>query len=208
MTRTQNITLLSAMILILFTSCASGYKKISPETLAYNSLSTANNITIEYRYGLLDKKYFRREKKSGLKLVAIKITNKSPQDVVFNDNLRLSYENGTICNVTDNDYVFKLLKQSPTSHLFYLLLSPVEFYKTTTNSYGQTVNNGSFPIGLFIGPGLALGNLITASTANGKFKNELENYNIIGKTIKSGETAYGLVGIKSNNFDALKLKMN
>ncbi|AWG23567.1 hypothetical protein FFWV33_05210 [Flavobacterium faecale] len=206
--RIQKISILLAIMPFVFSSCASGYKKIVPETLAYNSQSTANDITLEYKYGLLDKKYFRKEKKSGLKLVALKITNKSNQDFVFDNNIRLSYDNGTICNITDNEYVFKLMKQSPASHLLYLLLSPMQLYTTKSNGYGQQVNNNSFPIGLIIGPGLTLGNLITASTANGKFKRELENYNIIGKTIKKGETIYGLVGIKSNNFDALQLKVN
>ena len=60
---------------LLLNSCASGYKKINPRTLSYNSKNTENNVTLEYKYELLHRKYKKNETKNGIKLIAIKITN-------------------------------------------------------------------------------------------------------------------------------------
>ena len=49
--------------------------------------------------------------------------------------------------------------------------------------------------------------MIAAGSANKKFKNEMLTYNIYGTVIKKGETKYGLVGIKTSSYDALKLKI-
>jgi hypothetical protein len=49
-------------------------------------------------------------------------------------------------------------------------LSPTQFMKTETNSYGFTETSSSFPIGLILGPGLAGGNMIAASSANKKIQ--------------------------------------
>jgi hypothetical protein len=107
----------------------------------------------------------------------------------------------------ENEKTFKTLKQSPTSYLFYLLLSPINFYTTKTYSNGMTEQTSSTPIGLIIGPGLALGNMIAASNANKKFKTELNNYNINGTIVKKGETVFGLICFQSDNYGALKVKV-
>lgn len=194
-----------ATILVL-SSCASGYKNIEPQKLTYSAISNKNGVTLAYKYGLLNNRYFRKEKKKNLKLVAVKITNNSDKDLVFGENIKLAYESGNELYLHDDAFLFKNLKQSPASHLFYLLLSPINFYTYKTDSSGQQVQNSSTPIGLLLGPGIATGNIIVASNANAKLKKELVNYNMIGKTIKKGETVYGLVGFNSTSYDALKLK--
>ena len=76
----------------------------------------------------------------------------------------------------------------------------------TTNSNGQQQTSSSTPLGLVIGPGLAGGNIIAASSANKNFQNDLLENDIIGKVIKKGETVYGIIGIQSNNYDSIKVK--
>ena len=83
----------------------------------------------------------------------------------------------------------------------------MSLYTTETNSNGFQETTSSRPIGLVVGPGLAGGNMIAAGSANKKFKTEMLEYNINGTLIKKGETRYGLIGIKSDSFDSLKLKI-
>ncbi len=199
--RSIKITLLLISVIIA-TSCASGYKMIEPKSINYVSRNENNGAKLEYKYDLLDKKYAKKEVKKGVKLVAVKITNESDRDLMFGREIKLTYENGKEIVAMENDKVFKSLKQSPASYLFYLLLTPLNLY--TSSSDGDT---SSTPIGLVIGPGLAGGNMIAAGSANKKFKTELLEYNINGTLIKKGETKYGLVGIKSDSFDALKIKV-
>jgi len=195
------------LVCLLLSNCASSYKKIAPETLYYSSKSNLNSIVLEYKYDLLIKKYKKKESSNNIKLVAIKITNNSEFDYIFGNNLNLSYENGDSVLVLENEQTFQMIRQKPASYLWYLLLAPVQFNSgTTTNSYGQTKPTNSFPIGLILGPGLAAGNMIAASDANKNFKNDLTKYSLIGKTIKKGETAYGLLGIQSRGYESLKLK--
>ena len=195
-----------AVLVAILNSCASSYQKINPKTLNYASKNIENNILFEYKYDLLKKKYKKKETKKGVKLIAIKITNNSENDIVFGQDFNLVYENGNIINIIQTDKIFKQIKQSPASYLWYLLLTPMQF-NTTTSSNGQVQKSSSTPIGLLIGPGLAGGNMIAASSANKNFKNELLEFDMNGKTIKKGETIYGLVGLTSNNYDSIKIKL-
>jgi hypothetical protein len=196
------------LVCLFLSNCASTYKKIAPETLNYSSKNSLNGVSFEYKYDLLNNKYKKKEYKNNIKLVAIKITNNSDFDYIFGNNLNLSYENGDTVLVLEDEQTFQLIRQRPASYLLYLLLAPVQFSSgTTTNSLGQTTSTNSFPIGLILGPAIAAGNMIASSSANNNLKNDLTKYSIIGKTIKKGETAYGLVGIQSSGYEALKIRI-
>jgi hypothetical protein len=200
------------VLAMLLNSCASGYKMINPQTINYVSKSIENNILLEYKYDLLEKKYKKKETKNDVKLIAVKITNNTEKDIVFGKDFKLSYENGNEVNLIETEKLFKTIKQSPASYLWYLLLTPMQFYSGTTTTtsngrYTETKPANSFPVGLILGPGLAGGNMIAASSANKNFKNELIEFDINGKTIKKGETVYGLIGSNSNSYDSIKVKM-
>jgi hypothetical protein len=189
-------------------SCASSYKMINPNNLNYNSTDLDNGVSLSYKYDLLKKKkYSKKETKRGVKLVAIKITNNSDKDLVFGQDISLTYENGNGINIMDSDKVFKSLKQGTLGYLLYLLLTPAQLTKTETTN-GITTTESLFPIGLILGPGLAGGNMLAASSANTKFKNELLNNDLNGMTIKKGETKSGLIGIRTDNYDVIKIKVN
>ncbi|MGB3775557.1 MAG: hypothetical protein WA951_09900 [Leeuwenhoekiella sp.] len=194
------------VFLITLNSCASRYTTIEPQQLNYISNDTQRDVKLEYKYELLSKKYAKKEDKKGIKVVAIKITNNSENDFRFGDDLRVTYENGNEVFIMENDKVFKRLKQKPATHLFYLLLSPINIYYSDNSDPFQN-DSKSFPVGLIIGPGITATNMIISASANKKFKNELLQYNINGTIIKSGETKYGLIGIKSDTYDALRLKL-
>lgn len=196
---------------VLLNSCASGYKKINPEIINYSSKSIDNNILLEYKYDLLEKKYKKKETANNIKLIAVKITNSTDKDMLFGRDFKLKYENGNEVNIIETEKLFATIKQSPASYLWYLLLSPLQLYSgttSTTNGYQtQTKSAISFPIGLIVAPGLAGGNMIAASSANTNFKNELIQFDLNGKTIKKGETVYGLIGLNSNSYDSIKISI-
>jgi hypothetical protein len=175
------------------------------------SKNFVNNIALEYKYDLLEKKYKKNETKKEVKLIAVKITNNSDKDIMFGRDFKFIYENNNDVHLMETEKLYKAIKQSPASYLWYLLLSPMQFYSgsTTTNNNGmvETKPANTFPIGLFLGPGLAGGNMLAASSANKNFKNELMQFDLLGKTIKPGETAYGLVGALSTNYDSIKIEV-
>ncbi len=203
--KTFRITLFLLSLFIL-NSCASRYRTIEPQKLSYNSHHEENGVLLEYKYDLLRKKYAKKEKKKDVRLVAIKIENNSGQDLTYNKDFTITYDNGSQPVLMEKENLFRSLKQKPATHLFYLLLLPVNF-EVTSSSNGIAESSSSFPIGLILGPALAGGNLIAASSANKKFKEELETYDLREKTIQNGETVYGLIGLRSDNYDALKIQI-
>lgn len=199
---------LTLAIITLFNSCASAYKTINPNTINYLSTSEDNGVKLEYKYELLNKKYKKKELAKGVRLLAIKITNNSNEDLIFGKDVKLTYDDGSTIYIMDNDNVFSSLKQSPASYLWYLLLTPMNLYTNTNQNGFQTSESSSTPIGLVIGPGLAGGNMIAASSANKKFQTDLTTYNLNGMTIKKGETVSGLIGIRSDDYNSIKIKVD
>ncbi|SOS48114.1 hypothetical protein [Tenacibaculum dicentrarchi] len=192
------------VLLFLATSCASGYKMINPETLNYVSKSTDKGVILEYKYELLKKKYHQKELLKDIRLIAVKLTNNSDKDIIFGKDLKLTYDDGAGLYIMENEMVFKSLKQSVASYLWYLLLTPLRFY-TTDSSNGYNQQTSSTPVGLIVGPGIAGGNMIAANSANKKFKKDLFDYNITNTTIKKGATVSGLIGVRSDGYHGIKI---
>lgn len=192
-----------SFVAILFSSCASGYKTINPNTLTYQSTAADKGVTLDYKYNLLYRRYAKKETNNRVRLVAVKIVNTSGRDLVFGKDITLTYTNGNVISMMDQQRTYHELKQGSIGYLLYLLLTPA---KLTTATNGVETN--SIPVGYAIGPGLALGNIIAAGSANKNFEEELMKYNVEGTVIKNGETKYGLIGINADNFDAIKVKIN
>lgn len=185
------------LFIMLIQGCASRYKKIEPEKINYIAFNPFEKITLDYKYDLLSNKYKKKETRNHIKLVAVKITNKSNKDLIFGKNIKIVSTDNRDIDIVDNETIFKTLRQRPASYLWYLLFAPLNVYE----------GDKMIPIGLAIVPGAAGGNLLVANSANQKFKKELIKYNITGLTIKKGETLYGLIGINSESYESLKLKI-
>ena len=94
-------------------------------------------------------------------------------------------------------------------YLLFLLLTPLNLniYNNSSNGYGTEVNNShSYPIGLVIGPGISIGNMVVASTANTNFYNELLSFTI-SRDIENGQTIYCLIGFRDIGYEPLNLKL-
>jgi hypothetical protein len=201
---TQIVLLFTAAI--FFCSCAANYKTVRPNALNYNNLSTDSSLTFSYKYDVLmeagNKRYAKKEQKKNVKVVAVKITNNTSSDLHFNTDIKL-YAGLQEAVVVDPVVVHKELKQTVPTYLFYLLLTPMRFY---VYKNGATTTN--LPIGLFLGPGLSIGNMVEAGSSNTRLRNNLLRYNIQNKTIRAGETVTGLVSIRDIGFNPLSIKLN
>lgn len=196
--------LLALSVSILLSSCAASYKSIKPEAVYYQTTENDDNVSFSYKYGVLaergNKKYAKKETKRNIRIVSVKIVNNSGEDITIGQDTKI-HANGSPVQLLDPQTIHSQLKQGVAPYLLYLLLTPMNFY--TTSSDGTT---DSTPIGLVVGPGLALGNIAVSSSANTNFKKELERYSIIGKTIKAGESAYGIIGIMDSGYSPLTIK--
>ena len=190
---------------LFFVSCASGYKEIMPDSQNYLSSEENSGVLLEYKYNVLkNKKYNKKENKKGVKVASLKITNKSGRDLIFGKNLQLVNSKGVNLPLATNKDVYNVLKQKSGFYFFYLLLTPMQI-GGSANEYGE-IEDG-VPAGLVIGPGLALGNFLMANSANKKFNKELTDFDLYGRTIKNGETIYGLIGISSDSHEKIGMKL-
>ena len=167
--------------------------------------SSSDEVDLGYRYAVLadkgNRKYAKKEAKTGIKLVALSLTNKTDKELAFGKNMRL-FSGEIETPIVEHDIVARSLKQIAPGYLGYLLLSFVNLY--VDNGYERKI----YPIGLVLGPGIAIGNISVATTANKRFKAELLRQNMLNRTIKPGETAFGLIGIRNSGFNPLSVKVN
>ncbi len=187
-------------IIFLFMGCAQRYFTVNPTKVDYTVANNHNNIILNYRYDILSEKgntkISKKERKSNVKLVAVKITNNT--DTIINIGKNVAFFNGNYM-IYPMDAISTMIsiKQSVPSHLWYLLLSPLTL----------SVNGSSpLPIGLILGPVISGSNMLISGSANNNLKKELIQYEILFRDIKPGETVFGLVGFRNLDYVPLIIK--
>jgi hypothetical protein len=192
------------IVTLYISGCASSYNMIMPPMLSYPNKSVSDSVSLYYCYKILEesdnRKYARKERKSGIKVVAVKIVNNSTRAVSFKNNLQLFAGSGLVLP-KDNTLIYYDLKQSVPSYMVYLVLFPM--HKITVN-FGGPAN--VFPFGFVVAPLFAATNMIKAAHANNLFRFELDKFNIVNQDIPPGETVYGLMCIESEDEVPLTLK--
>ena len=197
------ITVALSLVTIL-AACASSYRPIRPDKIYYNAKADDNGLELSYKYDVLNergnKKYAKKESQKGIKVVAIKITNKTWKTLQFGESIKI-FSGDREVQLLEPEVIVKGIKQPSPIYLLYLLLTPMNFYVTNNNE------TSTYPIGLVVGPGIAFGNMAVAGTANKKLREELIAQSPANKTIQNGETIYGLVGISDRGYNPLTLKV-
>ena len=190
--------LICIVIIGILSSCAATYKSIKPAELKYPALEDS---TFSYQYNVIlragNRKLSKKEAKSHMRVVAVKIFNNTGQTLEYRKNFRI-YSGNNEVSLLSPVVASAGIKQTAGLHLLYLLLTPMTL---------DVDNSGSIPIGLVIGPGIALGNMFVASGANKRFREELLNNELENRAIANGESFYGLITINDNGFMPLSLKL-
>ena len=181
--------------------CAQNYYAINPSKISYNASNVLEDISLYYRYDVLDargnSKLARKEKRLKVKLVAVKVTNNTDSIINIGRNA-LFFSGGSKIFPLDAISLKNNIKQSLPSQLFYLLLSPLNL---TLN------NNDPIPIGYLLGPAISGTNIVVAGKANKNFYKELQQNDILYRDIRVGETVYGLVGFQNLDYAPLTIKL-
>lgn len=178
--------------LIFLCSCAARYSYINPSRIRYPDIQVRDTaVVLQYKYEVLrdsdNKKYAKKEPKFNVNLVAVKITNNT-DSIVNTDQLEFS-SGGNYMRPLSPEMTKKMLRQKGEFHLFYLLLTPMRFYSGTSST----------PVGLVIGPGLALLNMGIASSANKDLFKDLKKYSLHNRPIGPGQSIYGLAGFPNDS---------
>lgn len=197
--------LFGCMVGLLFYSCASTYKPIGAPYLRYPSQCQTDNpqFSASYQYNILatsgNKKYAKKETKSQINLVAIRLTNASDRTIYLSEDIDF-YCGENRVNLLPPAVTQMTIKQQPLLYLLYLGLLPARLEIAN----GRTAEN--YPLGLILGPGIAGANFLVASTANKRFGEELEAYSLIDGQIEPGETMEGIIAIAKNDYSPISIK--
>lgn len=198
--------ILVLLLSLVFFGCASGYRSLRPTSTYYQTTSEVSGLEFSYRMGVLsehrNKKYAKREGIKAIRVVAVKLVNNSGQTLVVGEDFRFFSGNSEVV-LLEPRIVHRELRQGVPIYLLYLLLSPIQLYVADESGNVET-----YPIGLFLGPGIAFGNMLGAGSANQNFLRELTQYNVINKTIDPGQTVFGLIGIRDNGYAPIHIEFN
>lgn len=195
---------LLVIAIISFNGCAMYYRPISPDKVNYNILENHDGIELSYRYDLLrergNKKMAKKELANGIKIIAVRLTNNTDTIVTVGKNIAFFSGLNEIVPLEPLDVKNKV-KQSVIGYLPYFLGA---FGNSNVTFNGQLVS--SFPFGLFLWPGIAIGNMVVANGANSNLLKELRAYDIVNMDIKPGQTIYGIIGVRDDSFVPLTIR--
>lgn len=195
--------LILVLICLLSCGCVATYRPIHPASLNYTVHDMQDGIGFSYKHDVLrekgNRKYANKEVKKELKLIAIKLTNNT--DSAINVSRDLVF-------LTGQQQIFPMeplaikntIRQVAPGYLFYMLLSFVNV------TYYDDYRYETYPIGIIVAPIVTLATIGLATSANKNLLEELEENNIVNKTLLPGETAYGIIGIPHIGYDPITIK--
>ena len=188
------------IVLVLFLAgCSATYTSYTPSRVNYGNHHVSNGVEFSYTYDVLNtlgnSRYASYEKDEHINIIAVKVKNTRNEDISFTtDNLKLLIDNANK-HVMSPERVSDDMSQNVWTYLLWSLV--------TLNINTET-SSSTYPIGIPI----ALFNVIGSSSANSKFGDDLENYNIYNTKIKANETKYFFIGVQYTNYNPIKFEFN
>ncbi|GAB3298358.1 hypothetical protein GCM10027511_13470 [Hymenobacter humi] len=148
-----------------------------------------------------NKKYVKKEAKRGYHVAAVRVTNNWDREVNFSRDLVLMYGDRPITPIP-GEIAAKDMKQGVAIYLLYILLNPRIGAKTDPMT-GAVSGGTTLPLGPFI----AGGNMLGAGSANTNMRKEFAAHDLTNRTLKPGETVYGIVSLRETAVAPLRLEM-
>lgn len=199
--------LCAVSLLALTTGCAGSYAPIRPDRVAtYISSPSSGPVALAYQFDALrlnggNKKYVKKEAKRGYHVAAVRVTNNWDREVNFSRDLTLLYGDRPITPIPGT-IAARDMKQGVVIYLLYLLLNPT-IGSTTDPRTGAITGGTTLPLG----PLIAGANMLGAGSANGNMRKEFQAYDLTNRTLKPGETVYGLLCLRETAVAPLRVEM-
>jgi hypothetical protein len=202
----MKILVIAVAFIIFLSSCASVYHPLRPDTAYYPVKTSDSGVDFYYKHGVLreyhNKKYAKREDKKAIRVASVKIVNNTGKKLIIGENL-FFYSGESQLFLLEPRIVHQQLKQGVAIYVLYMLFSFATYNRY--DAYGNV--ESSVPVGLVLGPGLTVGNMAVAGTANQSFLEELNQFSLINKTIEPGQTVYGLIAVRDIGFTPISVKV-
>ena len=192
----------------LTTGCAGSYAPIRPQRIAtYISSPLSGPVAFAYQFDALrtggsNKKYVKKEMKNGYHVVAVRVTNNWDREINFSRDLTLIYGDRPISPVPAPIAAHDL-RQGVAIYLLYLL-GNVQVGGTMDPRTGVTTGSTFLPTGLL----MAGGNMLGAGLANSNLRKEFQSFDLTNRTLKPGETTYGIISLRETAVAPLRVEFH
>ncbi|MEI9917944.1 MAG: hypothetical protein WDO14_03970 [Bacteroidota bacterium] len=192
------------ILTLLLTQCAVRYKPIEPEKVEYDQFFENEAVKLSYRYNALyyrgNYKLARLEKRSGLKIIAAAITNKSTRTLNIDRDLDIFTDEEDPYYI-DGVTAAKRMSQHPRAYLFYSLLIYAKFDCEFhgLNCAPRYIIPAGVPIAIY--------NLYRAKNANKHMSAEFEKYSVYTRDIEPGQTIYAILALEFEGKEMLPLQI-
>jgi hypothetical protein len=180
--------------------------------LTYTQADTIAGISYGYHFHALrdfrNKMYAEKENQKNIMLVAFNITNSSGRRIDLVNDLEYYQNNTRLIKPMEPNSIYSLFQLSPGKYLADLSLIVVNAYWTELYGSGSDANLHfrMIPIGIFIGPMLALYNFATTKKSNIRFGKDLDKYSPF-ISIQPGATRYVLIPFENIGERAIQIRM-
>jgi hypothetical protein len=209
--KTKKVIFLLILSLIM-TGCAASFKVVNPAVLSYANTQKCNDkLEVSYLddfYSLTrNYKYFYREKEYNYRTIAIRLKNLTDSSrQITNDNFRIYVNNVELPNADKTKY-FKRVHQEAGLFLLHLSWGLVLDYLSAGISGGPHPTRSEFdPKCSLVAVTIGICNMLYAGNANDLHKTFINENEIFGRTVKPGETIYGIVVLNNSHYEPLVFK--
>jgi hypothetical protein len=188
----------TGLFCLLFVSCIPQYKSIKPEGMQYpdkNSFDGVNIIADTLAWPM------NKADKNGYVFVPVKIVNNDSIEYYISKDMLTVYNDYQLAEVIPSSTYYNKTKQHVTG--YYLLggVGVLGFLGISSEGVMPSYKN---PLGYFLIP--AAGYIYKAHRCNKKLRNDIECYDILGKTIPSHSTNYGYLCISAQKINGLMIR--
>jgi hypothetical protein len=201
-----------AVFAFLFIGCASGFRPMRQDTYEYESPRDTTGVQVKYMYNVLGETgntlYSEKARSQGVDVVAVKVTNNTDRELDVKRDVDF-YVGGNQASPQRPEAALANVRQRTGLYAWWFLLALVNGKKTeVTCDFNRCDEDETFiPIGIIIGPAIALTNMGIASSANGAIIKEISDKDVSRRTLKPGESYEGYLVFENIGKAALTAKV-
>ncbi|MDX1531659.1 MAG: hypothetical protein R3362_09045 [Rhodothermales bacterium] len=185
----------AAVVLLagLLAGCATAYKPIPYDQLAYTGQQDSNGLAFSYRYDAVPGYYGKKLRKRGYSAVAVRVTNTTDAAVTLDRNSLRLLAGASPLQPLAPEIVADHADQPVWTYLLYGLLN-LQIYSEDSSTF--------IPIGLPI----ALLNIIQSSSANRNAEKAYTEGYLLGQEVPPGGTVEGLLFVHETGYAPLRFE--
>jgi len=185
---------LAVALAAALSGCASSYRAIDYDALAYTGRQESGGVTFAYRYDAQGGAYGVRARRLGYAIVAVEATNTTDAPVVLDDKALAVRTGGRVLYPVSPATVADETRQAVWTRLLWGLVS----YPVESGDHTEIVLPVGLPVAVF--------NIAMSRSANRLAARSYAEQSLFGQTVAPGQTTHGLLFLETVDFVPLTFR--